>query len=82
MAVPISNCFLAARTSEKTKRLPLEWASEKYQDARALRGYLEQNDMVDIPDDLAGFLDFSERRRARLERLVAVLGREPGSLTE
>jgi hypothetical protein len=67
----------------KSERLPLEWASEKYQDPRALGGYLEQNDMVDLPDDLAGFLDFYERRRARLrERLVAVLGREPGSLTE
>lgn len=67
----------------KSERLPLEWAREKYGDPQALGGYLEQNDMVELPEDLDGFLDFYERRRERLrERLVAVLGREPGSLTE
>lgn len=67
----------------KSERLPLEWAREKYVDAQALRGYLEQNDMAELPEDLDGFLDFYERRRERLrERLVTVLGREPGSLTE
>jgi hypothetical protein len=67
----------------KSERLPLEWVREKYADPQALRGYLEQNDMVDLPEDLSGFLDFYELRRDRLrERLVAVLGREPGSLTE
>jgi len=67
----------------KSERLPLEWAREKYADPLALHGYLEQNDMVDIPEDLAGFLDFYDRRRQRLrERLVAILGREPGSLIE
>jgi hypothetical protein len=67
----------------KSERLPLEWAREKYADPQALGGYLEQNDMADLPEDLDGFLDFYENRRERLrERLVAVLGREPGSLTE
>jgi hypothetical protein len=43
----------------------------------------EQDDMVDLPEELAGLLDFYESRRERLrERLVAVLGRETGSLTE
>jgi hypothetical protein len=67
----------------KSERLPLEWAREKYPDSQVLHGYLEQNDMVDLPEDLSGFLDFYEQRRTRLrKRLVAVLGREPGSLTE
>lgn len=65
----------------KSERLPLEWAREKYADPKALRGYLEQNDMADLTEDLSGFLDFYEKRRLRMrERLVAVLGREPGSL--
>jgi hypothetical protein len=39
--------------------------------------------MIDLPEDLDGFLDFYEARRDRLRaRLVAVLGREPGSLSE
>lgn len=67
----------------KSERLPLEWAREKYGNPQALNGYLEQNDMADLPDNLAGFLNFYECRRERLrERLIAVLGREPGSLTE
>jgi hypothetical protein len=67
----------------KSKRLPMEWARERYPNPHALQGYFEQNDMLDLPDDLDGFLDFYERRRGRLrERFVAVLGREPGSLTE
>ena len=67
----------------KSDRLPLVWARAKYPDPAALQGYLEQNDMSDLPEDLSGFLAFFERRRERLrERLVAVLGREPGSLGE
>ncbi|MDQ6805759.1 MAG: DUF262 domain-containing protein [Actinomycetota bacterium] len=67
----------------KSERLPLAWAREKYAAPQALGGYLEQNDMADLPEDLDGFLDFYEQRRDRLrERLVGVLGREPGSLAE
>jgi hypothetical protein len=61
----------------------LEWARAKYPDPQALKGYLEQNDMVDAPEGLEGFVEFYERRRERIrERLVAVLGAEPGSLEE
>jgi hypothetical protein len=67
----------------KSDRLPLDWAREKYADAEGLRRYLDENDMADLPEELDGFLDFYEARRARLmRRLVAVLGREPGSLSE
>jgi hypothetical protein len=39
--------------------------------------------MIDLPEDLDGFLGFYEHRRARLrKRLVDVLGREPGSLSQ
>ena len=67
----------------KNEQLPLMWAGEKYPDPRALRGYLEQNDMLDLPEGLDGFRTFFEARRERLRtRLVSVLGREPGSLIE
>jgi len=65
----------------KSERLPLEWATQRYTDAPALHGYLEQNDMVDLPEGLDGFLAFYDKRRDRLRnRLVAVLGNQPGSL--
>jgi hypothetical protein len=52
-------------------------------DPDALRGYLEQHDMADLPEGLDGFLDFYHSRRERLrQRLIGVLGREPGSLIE
>jgi hypothetical protein len=67
----------------KSERLPLEWAQQKYPEPRALHGYLEQNDMIDLPDSLEGFLTFYEERRKRLrQRLVAVLGNQPGSLAD
>ena len=48
-----------------------------------MEGCLEQNDMKDLPEDLDGFLDVYEARRGRMrERLISVLGREPGSLIE
>jgi hypothetical protein len=67
----------------KSERLPMEWAREKYVDTHALSGYLQQNDMADLPDGVDGFLDFFDQRRERLrQRLVTVLGRNPGSLAE
>ena len=65
----------------KSERMPLDWARQKYPQQDALYGYLEQNDMGDLPDELEGFLAFYEQRRDRLrQRLVAVLGNQPGSL--
>jgi hypothetical protein len=67
----------------KSEQMPLVWAKEKYPNPPALAGYLEQNDMADLPEDLAGFKQFYEARRKRLRaRLLAVLGSEPGSLSE
>lgn len=66
----------------KSARLPMEWAREKFPDPPALRGYLEQSDVNDLPDGLIGLPEFFEGRRLPLrDRLVAILGREPGSLT-
>lgn len=65
----------------KSEQLPLPWAKARYPDPSALRGYLDQNDMLDLPEDLIGFRSFFEARRERLRaKLVEVLGREPGSL--
>lgn len=67
----------------KSERLPLQWAREQYGEGVRLQGYLEQNDMADLPEGIDGFLEFYEQRRSRMrERLVAVLGRDPGSLAE
>jgi hypothetical protein len=68
---------------EKSAHMPLVWARQKYPDPRSLAGYLEQNDMSDLPEDLSGFRAFFDARRERLRaRLLEVLGREPGSLVE
>jgi hypothetical protein len=67
----------------KSAQMPLEWARQKYPDPKSLVGYLEQNDMSDLPENLGGFLTFFDARRERLRsRLREVLGREPGSLSE
>lgn len=67
----------------KSAKMPLEWARTKYPDPQALDGYLEQNDMSDLPEDLAGFRAFFDAPRERLRsRLLDVLGREPGSLAQ
>jgi hypothetical protein len=72
----------AGRNIGKSERLPLDWARDRYPSADALQGYPEQNDMPNLPEGLDGFLVFHEHRRARLrDRLVAILGREPGSLS-
>lgn len=66
----------------KSDKLPLEWATRQYPGS-ALSGYLEQNDMLDLPSEPSGFVEFYDARRARLrERLLAVLSRPPGSLDE
>jgi hypothetical protein len=66
----------------KSDLFPSDWAAQKYgEHSPALRGYLEQNDMTDLPEGLDGFLAFYDQRRDRLKRrLVSILGREPGSL--
>ncbi len=67
----------------KSDRMPLAWARSTFADRDRLRGYLEQNDMLDVPEDASGFLDFYDARRERIrDRLLAVLGREPGSLAQ
>lgn len=65
----------------KSERLPLDWAQARWHNPARLRGYLESNDMEDLPAGLEGFVTFYNARRERMrDRLVAVLGREPGSL--
>lgn len=58
---------------EKQAVLPLEWATNKY--GAQLDQYLLGQDLIGIPAELAGFLEFYESRKARLtDRLNALLG--------
>jgi hypothetical protein len=67
----------------KSDRLPLEWAKQQFPPLDALAGYLARNDMDDVPETIIGFLGFYRARRERIvQRLLAVLGRPPGSLEE
>jgi hypothetical protein len=66
----------------KSDELPRAWAHARHDPAR-LDAYLRENDIEDLPADIDEFLSFYEQRRERMkERLVRVLGREPGSLRE
>lgn len=63
----------------KRDKLPRSWAQEEFGTERELENHLVTNDMVDLPDDLGGFLAFFQARRGRLvERLNDLLGRSPG----
>ncbi len=67
----------------KSDQLPLEWANQQFPPLDALAGYLARNDMDDVPETIIGFLAFYRARRERIvQRLLAVLGRQPGSLEE
>ncbi len=67
--------------TSKQAMLPMDWARDRFPDPGARTGYLAENDMHDLPDDIASFSRFYDQRRARMiGRLGELLdtGNEPG----
>jgi hypothetical protein len=60
---------------EKASKLPADWAREHFSDPRAHEQWRSRNFIDDLPEDIAGFLDFYDKRRARMkEQLKRALG--------
>ena len=73
----LPNLQLLAGTAniEKQARLPTEWVEAGFPSKEKRDQYLRDNDLDDLPLDLADFLDFFESRQTRMRgRLLAVLG--------
>lgn len=59
--------------TQKSDRLPKEWVRSHYPDERARDMYVTCHDMHDLPEEIAGFLDFYEARRGRIATRVREL---------
>ena len=71
----IANLQLLDGTSniEKQATLPAEWIEAKYPDEEARGHYCEKYLLDRVPSDMAGFLEFYEARRARLQDRISEL---------
>lgn len=59
----------------KQDKMPGEWANTAYANQQALSEYLHRHMIGELPEDLAGFLDFYENRRLRIvERSKELIG--------
>ena len=63
--------------ASKQAEPPMEWARSRFPDPNARHGYLAENDMHDLPDDIGTFLEFYEARRARMVGRLAELLHSP-----
>lgn len=60
---------------EKQAVLPAAWLDQAFTSEEQRATYVEQNDLVVLPEDVTGFMDFYESRKAQLrERLQKRLG--------
>jgi len=60
---------------EKQAKLPGAWLAAAFPSAEQRATYLHDNDLDDLPLDLAAFLDFYTQRKERMrQRLLKVLG--------
>jgi hypothetical protein len=58
----------------KSDQLPDQWLRTQFSNESDRQGWLREYDAMGLPDDISGFLDFYQRRRARMrERLAALL---------
>ena len=57
----------------KRAKLPAEWMVEEFPEKASRENYCERYILGDIPDDIVGFLDFYNERRARLRDRIAEL---------
>jgi len=58
---------------EKQATLPAEWIEAKYLDDEARRYYCERYLLGHVPNEMPGFLEFYEARRARLQDRISEL---------
>ena len=58
---------------EKQATLPAEWIEAKYPDEKAREHYCEKYFLDHVPGEIAGFLEFYEARRARLQDRISEL---------
>jgi hypothetical protein len=60
---------------EKQAKLPAEWLADAFPSRDQRDTYIRDNDLEDLPLDLASFLDFFGQRRERMRnRLISMLG--------
>jgi hypothetical protein len=64
-----------AENNEKRKKLPAAWMEKCYPDKTERKHHYLKYDMgTQVPDDMTGFLDFYEARRARLkDKITGIL---------
>lgn len=78
----LPNLQLLAGTAniEKQDGLPTEWIDTAFPSEDKRSTYLAENDLDDLPLDLADFTSFFEQRKQRIRtRLLAALGTAPGA---
>ena len=78
----LPNLQLLAGTAniEKQDALPSDWIAAAFPSEEKRTTYLDENDLDGLPLDLADFLAFFEKRKARVrDRLVKALGTSPGA---
>ena len=62
-----------ASNIEKQATLPAEWIDVQYPTEESQRHYCEKYFLGNVPGDMAGFLEFYEARRARLQEGILTL---------
>ncbi|WP_433205303.1 DUF262 domain-containing protein [Dactylosporangium sp. CS-047395] len=63
---------------EKQAKLPADWLERAFAVQAEQATYVQANDLHDLPSDMSGFVEFYERRKARMrDRLTTALGVTP-----
>ncbi|MYB22214.1 MAG: DUF262 domain-containing protein [Chloroflexi bacterium] len=58
------------QNAQKSGLLPMDWAKSQWPDTTARDAWLAGHDMVDLPEELQGFIDFFDARRDRLRAKI------------
>lgn len=62
-----------AMNLEKLADLPADWLRNHFPSETDRRAYCMDHHLIDIPEDMSGFLDFYQTRREKLHDRIAVL---------
>ncbi|WP_414434609.1 DUF262 domain-containing protein [Alloalcanivorax venustensis] len=72
--LPNLQLLVGSINNEKRQKMPLEWYQAQWPGELARKQYLENQAIQNLPDDLLGFPDFYQQRKATLKaRIKAVL---------